>query len=335
VSSVSNLEVVAAAAIALAVVSLALAAFGRRVRRIVIALSVVTGLLAVGALVAIVLDPSHDLLAGAIGASAAFTASLGAIALSAGAERARRIDRELERGRMQLRSLIDDEVRRRVGELDRVLARARADSSSQLAEQERGLAETRQHAIAESEQAVRENLAQMLAEAQRNVEEKITGWRRDLGRSEDALARQVSELIRESQRQIQEMRARIEADGDRIASESEEHRSAIRRLREEMSESVEQALAGNDDELEKFVNERRRAIQEVIERLERREHDLVDRVEREETELQRRIQAGAAEIERHQVEQLQRFTERAAWPRSKPESSRARCEPRARTLPEG
>ncbi len=226
--------------------------------------------------------------------------------MAIGLERTRRLERELERARTTLRSEIDSEVRSRVGELDRILARARADSSSQLAEQERALAETRRHSIAEAEQSLKETLAQMLAKTQLDVEERIESWQSDLGRSEATISREVSELVRGVQAMVQETRARIKADGERVSAESGEHRAMIARLREEMSESIEQALAGNQDELEKFANERRRAIQEIAERLTRREREVMERVEREETEIQRRIQAGAAEIERKQLEQLQR-----------------------------
>ena len=112
-----------------------------------------------------------------------------------------------------LRSEIDGEVRSRIGELERILARARADSSSQLAEQERALAETRRHAVAEAEQSLKEKLSQMLAKTQRDVEERVESWQRDLGVSETAISHEVSDLIRGVQGMVQETRARIEADG--------------------------------------------------------------------------------------------------------------------------
>jgi hypothetical protein len=310
VSLVTGLQVVGAVAIALAAIALLLAAFSREARRVSIAFAVLIGVLATAAWIAVVLEPGRTLVISATATTAALCASLGAIAMSVGLERTRQIDRELERGRSMLRSELDGEVRSRVGELERILARARADSSSQLAEQERALAETRRHSISEAEQSLKEKLAQMLAKTQRDVEERIEGWQRDLGHSETAISREVSELVRGVREMVQETRASIEVDSERIAAESAEQRALIARLREEMSESIEQALAGNQDELEKFANERRRAIQDIVERLTRREREVMERVEREETEIQRRIQAGAAEIERKHLEQLQRFTER-------------------------
>jgi len=310
VSLVTGLQIVGAVAIALAAIALLLAAFSRGTRRVSVAFAVVTGILAAAGWVAVVLRPGRDLAISAAAATAAFSASLGAIAMAVGLERARRIEHELERARTMLRSELDGEVRSRVGELERILARARADSSSQLAEQERALAETRRNSVAEAEQSLKEKLAQMLAKTQRDVEERVESWQRDLGHSETVISREVSELVRGVQGMVQETRARIEADGERISAESDEQRVLIARLREEMSESIEQALAGNHEELEKFANERRRAIQDIVERLTRREREVMERVEREETEIQRRVQAGAAEIERKQLEQLQRFTER-------------------------
>jgi len=310
VSLVTGLQIVCAGAIALAAIALLLAAFGRKTRRVLTAFAAVTGALATASWIAVVLRPSSDLAISAAGTTAAFAASLGAIALVIGLERARLIERELERGRTMLRSEIDNDVRSKIGELDLILARARADSSSQLAEQERALAETRRNSVAEAEQSLKEKLAQMLAKTQRDVEERVESWQRDLGHSETVISREVSELVRGVQGMVQETRARIEADGERISAESDEQRVLIARLREEMSESIEQALAGNHEELEKFANERRRAIQDIVERLTRREREVMERVEREETEIQRRVQAGAAEIERKQLEQLQRFTER-------------------------
>jgi hypothetical protein len=310
VSLETGLQIVCAVSIVLAAAALLLAAFGRETRYIGIGLAVAIGGLAVAAWIATVLRPGIDLAVAATGTTAAFVAALGAIAMKVGLKRTRALERELERGRTMLRSEIDSEVRSKVGELERILARAGADSASELAEQERALAETRRHAVAEAEQSLKEKLAQMLAETQRDVEERIESWQRDLGNSETAISREVSELIRGVQQMVQETRARIDADGERITAESDEQRVLIGRLREEMSESIEQALAANQDELEKFANERRRAIQEVSERLGRREREILERVAREETEIERRIQAGAGEIERKQLEQLQRFAER-------------------------
>ena len=57
-------------------------------------------------------------------------------------------------------------------------------------------------------------------------------------------------------------------------------------------------------------SERRRALQEVADRLRRRERDLRERIDHEETEAVQRIQVRFEDVERRQVEQLQRAVER-------------------------
>jgi len=311
VSAVSAFQIVFAASVVLAAIALFTAAYGHGLRGIGVGLASVIGMAAAANWIAFALQQDHALAMSAGGTTASFIASIGTLAMMIGLRRGRQVERELERGRAQLRALIDAEVRERGGELERILARARADSSSQLAEQERSLAETRTHALAEAEQSVHQRLAQMLTEAQREIEERIVSLRADLGRTENSLSREVGDLVRGLQELVHDSKSRIESDSARMATESEEHRASIARFRAEMGEMIEKALADNRDELEKFANERRRVIQDVAERLGRREQEVVERIEREEAEAQRRIQAGVAEIERRQLEQLRRFVERA------------------------
>lgn len=309
-SAVSALQIVFAASIALAAIALFAAAFGRHKKAVGIGIAAATGIAAAAGWAIFAVQKDHALIIPAGGTTAAFVAAIGALAMMTGLERTRRLERELERGRAQLRALIDAEVQQRSGELERILTRARADSSSRLAEQERSLTEARRHAVAEAEQAVHKQLSEMLAEAQHNIEERVVGWRRDLERTETVLTRDFSDLMRQLQELVQETRKRLHSDGERIAAEGEEHRASIARLHGEMEKSIEEALAANRDELEKFANERRRAIQDIAERLNRREQEVVERIAREETEAQRRISAGITEIERRQLEQVRRFVER-------------------------
>jgi len=311
VSAVSAFQIVFAVSVVVAAIALFAAAYGRGLQGAGIVLASVIGVAAVANWIVFAIQQDHALAMSAGGTTASFIASIGTLAMMIGLQRGRQMEREFERGRAQLRAMIDAEVHQRGGELERILARARADSSSQLAEQERSLAESRRHALVEAEQSVHQKLAQMLTEAQREIEERIVSLRGDLGRTENSLSREVSDLARKQQELVRDAKSRIEADGERITSESEENRASITRVRAEMAEAFEKALGENRDELEKFANERRRAIQDIAERLGRREQEVVERIEREETEAQRRIQAGVAEIERRQLEQLRRFVERA------------------------
>src|SRR5207244_12684015 len=70
-------------------------------------------------------------------------------------------------------------------------------------------------------------------------------------------------------------------------------------------------VAAGGAELEAYASERRRSLNELNERIRRREGQLSELIEREETEAVRRIQAGFADVERRQLEQLQRILSRA------------------------
>ena len=65
-------------------------------------------------------------------------------------------------------------------------------------------------------------------------------------------------------------------------------------------------------ELEAHVAERRRALQEVAERLHRREQEIQEQIEREQTEASQRVAAQLQEVEHRQVEQLRRVVAREA-----------------------
>ena len=77
------------------------------------------------------------------------------------------------------------------------------------------------------------------------------------------------------------------------------------RLREELERAAQQAGAEALEELEAHTSERRRVIEEIAERLRRREQALTEQVER--ARRGRTPDRGSfAGIERRQVEQLQR-----------------------------
>ncbi len=110
---------------------------------------------------------------------------------------------------------------------------------------------------------------------------------------------------------VAQVESRLTADAERIQAESEEQRAAVARLREELARSIEEVAQTANAELESQAADRRRALHEVSDRLQRREEALREQIEREETEAARRITAGFADIERRQLEQLQRVIDRA------------------------
>jgi len=306
----SAFEIVFAAGVAAA--ALAGAAFELAGRRVLIAAGVAIGVGAVGAWVAFALAPSTELAIVATGLMACVLAVVGALGLRRGMARSRALDREFERAQAQLAAAVESETQRRTGELERALARARADSLSAYAEEERRLAETRRMALEESEERLRHGLAQAFARAQGQVEQRLASWHQDLERAQRGLGERLEQVAQHERSLIEALEARLEHDAERLQAADEEQRAGVVRLREDLARAVAESAAIAESELEAHATERRRALHQVSDRMTARERDLVRRVEREETEASRRIQSSFSEVERRQVEQLQRVLDRAA-----------------------
>ena len=78
------------------------------------------------------------------------------------------------------------------------------------------------------------------------------------------------------------------------------------RLREELEQTAKEALTEALDELQSQAADRRRAIEEIAERLRQREHALTEQVENAESGARARLEIASAELERRQAEQLER-----------------------------
>src|SRR5207253_5449854 len=196
-------------------------------------------------------------------------------------------------------------------ELERTLVRARADTASILAEQERRMAEERRVAAAERARLAEDELGKALTAAQQQVEVRLIAWTDDLERAQRGVADQLTQLAQRHKQLISEAEARIATDAERLEAESEQQRASLVRLRDELTRATQDAVSAGSSELETFAQERRRALHELNERIRRRERQLTELIEREETDAMRRIQAGFADVERKQVEQLQRILNRA------------------------
>jgi len=221
-------------------------------------------------------------------------------------------DAHLAEGRAGIRAVIDQEAAERTAELERTLARARADSVSLLAEEERKLAEAHRREFADRDREAGAALTAALTTTQAQVEKRLTGWSQDLDRVADAMKGHIAELAQRQKQLVSEAELRIAADADRLAAESEELRAAVQRVRVELDKALGESLAASRTELEGHAAERRRALHELDDRMRRRERELLERIEREETEAAQRIHMGFEDVQRKQVEQLQRVVKRAA-----------------------
>jgi hypothetical protein len=210
----------------------------------------------------------------------------------------------------RLRELVDAEAAERAAELERTLARARADSISLLADEERRIAEERRVTFSNRERELIASLAQALSDVQAQVSQRLADWKTDLDRAADATKERLAELGERQRTLLTDAEARLVADSDRLAAESETQREGMQRLRADIDKALEDTLALASTELESHAAERRRALRELDERMRRREKELMEQIEREEVEASQRIRSGLEDVERRQIEALARTVER-------------------------
>jgi hypothetical protein len=307
-------DIAFAAGVALAALALAGAAFRALHRVILGALAIVVGGGAIAAWIVYASRHSHprELAVAAGGLTACAVATAGAILLRHALVRADDTDAYLAQAQTRLRELIDREAEERAAELERTLARARADSVSLLAEEERRIAEERRTEFAEQERATANALTAALTATQAQVEQRLSDWAQDLDRAAEATKERISDLTAHQKRLLADVEARMTADADRFTADSEEQRAALTRLRGDLDKSLEDTLAAAASEVDAHAAERRRAVHELEERMRRRERELLEQIEREESESVQRIRASFADVERRQLETLERIFERAA-----------------------
>jgi hypothetical protein len=311
VELVTIMQIAFAAAAAVAALTLLGVAFDRIRHRLLVGLAVLAGVAAVAAWVGFGFRPGADTAAAAGGITVAFVAQLAAVKLRDLLRTTRRVDDQLARAQGRLNSLIAREADERNAELERTLARARADSASILAEQERRMAEERRAAAAERSRTAAAELGKELSAAQQQTEVRLTAWTDDLERAQRGVADQLAQLAQRQKQLIAEAEARIATDAERLETESEQQRASVVRLRDELAHASQEAVAAGSAELEGYASERRRSLHELNERIRKRERQLTELIEREEAEATRRIQAGFADVERRQLEQLERILTRA------------------------
>ena len=306
------LQLTFAVAVVVAAVSLAAAAAGRARPQLLAALTL--ALLAAAAVgwVVFAFRPERDVAVAATGLLAVAIAEAGATLLARAMRRARTADDLLDQARADVRGVIEAEQAANLEELQRWATRARADSISLLAEEERRLAEERRKALVERERAAGAELDDALAAVEQRVDERLRAWSDDVDRAQQGLAGHVTRLEQHQRQLIAEAEARIEAEAAELVSTSDEQRASVLRLREELERSAQAAVAEALGELEAHTSERRRVIEEISDRLRKREQTLAEQIERSEAEAVARIEVAFADVERRQVEKLQRVVAREA-----------------------
>ena len=171
----------------------------------------VTGAAAAAAWVAFAFDPQVELAISATGLLACLVAIIGALALRRGLAHGRAIESEIDTGEDRDRRVVQRELRDRSADLERALARGRADSLSAYAEDERSLAETRRKALAESEERLRHGLAEAFSKVQGQVEQRLAAWHQDLDRAQRQLGNRLEQIAARERSLIEALEARLEA----------------------------------------------------------------------------------------------------------------------------
>jgi hypothetical protein len=248
----------------------------------------------------------------AVAAAAVALLALGATLLALRKIRAhdRMLEREIESGKAAFDEIIAAEVAQRSEELERTMARLRADALSGLAEEERRIADDRRRDVAERERDATARLMEQLVLAQAGVEERLSDWASDVEKLQSGLADDLRRIEARQQQAMAELEAKIGNDGDRLQGSVEEQRQLIARARAELARTAQEMMQQATAELEQHAAERRRALHELADRLRKRERDLQELAEREGSDAAARIQVALGDVERRQVEQLQRIVQR-------------------------
>lgn len=222
------------------------------------------------------------------------------------------VEAELDRARDELQRVIREETATSVSEIQLLLTRERADSLSRLQEEERRIVEVRRRDVVERERQAGAELSAKLTEAHDRMEQRLADWTTDLDRTKQSLTAELAKLAERQKTLVKQAEERLQADREKIDEAGELQVAAVQKLREELQRAAEVSAQGLRAELDTHSAERRRALEEMSQRLKARERQLAERVDREETDVVKRIAARFADIERRQVENLERATGQAA-----------------------
>ena len=312
------LEIAFAAAFAIVAASLVAVVFWRVPERLLLGSAVG---LAVAALAAAVLagiaiaegnDDEEILIVATCGILIAALAQAGLFALARGLRQIADTERLGEQARDRIDEYLVQHAEQRKAEIERMLARERANTSYALGEQERQLAEERRDSIERQAERARVELADAVGSAQERLESRLMAWAADLDRGQRELEVQLGQLGQRQKEALVEYDARLSADAERLAAASEEQKRALAQLRSEFERLITQFVEEGRAEVETHAAERRRSLHEVSERLRVRERGLREQIDREEVEARSRLAAGLTDAERRQLAQLEKALERAA-----------------------
>jgi|SRR5579862_11542 len=285
--------------------------FLRRRALVLLAVVLLGGAAAGWAVYALRHSHPRELAVAAGGLTACALAAWAAVVVAWSLARAGDTEAHVAAAQARLLEQIDLEREARAAELERTLARARADSISLLADEERRIAEERRTTFADRERELAASLTDALTETQAQVAQRLADWKKDLDRASESTKERLTELAERQRQLLGDAEARLAADAERLAAESDAQREGLVRLRGDFEKALADVLATARTEVEGEAAGRRRALHELEERMRRREKELMERVEREEVEAAQRLRTGFEDVQRRHIEQVARTVERA------------------------
>src|SRR5262245_12912163 len=310
-------EIAFVASLAIVALSLVAVAFARVPERLLLVLAVglaviaVAGAVIAGLEIAEGTDDGELLLVTVGGLLVAVLCETALFVLARGLRRIGELEQVGEDARGRIDAFLDRHAEERTAELERMLARERAEANHLLGEQERQLAEERRDAVARQAEQASADLTEAVSGAQGRLETRLMTWAADLDRGQRELEAQLNKLSQRQQEALDEYDARLHADAERLATASEEQRKALAQLRTEFERVITEFVEEGRAEVETHAAERRRALHEVGERLNSRERELREQIDREQAESRSRVAAGHLEAERRQLAQLEKALDRA------------------------
>ena len=224
--------------------------------------------------------------------------------------RSRALDREIERGKAVFADVLSRESTARAAELAQTLKIARAESLSLLAGEERRSAEERRQAVAKHEAEASARLGVALAKAQRAVDQRFADWAADLHKLQQSVSGEIERIKQRQEEILSGMDSRVTSEAERLKSAIEDHRAAVARFRGDREQDNEELSRQVAADLESHTADRRRALSEMSERLQKREVEFLEQVERSMSEAVEQMSANVADVERRQLEQWRRAMSR-------------------------
>ena len=220
---------------------------------------------------------------GLVAAAAAQAAALG---LRRALRRLRSVEEEADLVLADLDAAVSAGAAQRLKELERTLARERAETVHLLAEQERQIREERRvRSRARGGAGARRTWSRRSPRTSAASKSGSSAWSSDLERAQQQLKARLEDLVRRQADALAGHEARLADHAKEVETLEEEQQTAIARVRTDLERLVAEASATAQAEIEMHAAERRRALHEVGERLRTRERALREQIEREEVEV--------------------------------------------------